>query len=259
MARIIINSDDFGMNETINDATISAFKSNLISSTTTLVNYPDGLIDAHLKLVNNKIQMNSIGIHLNLTTGKPLTESISKNPRFCENGFFHSKIRSKPLLFLDKKSRIDVRTEIEAQIQLFIEVMGCNPSHIDGHHHIHTEFAVFRIVLLLAKKYNILCMRKSRNIGITRVSFAKKIYKSILNNIINWNFKSTNYFGSLTDLEGKILDPTKTYEIMVHAIYKDGISDVILDDDGMPLKEKIVKYLPEDLLFFSYSYFNSIN
>ena len=243
MARVIINSDDYGLNASINDAIISAFKSNLISSTTSLVNYPEGLIDGHLKLVENNIKLSSVGIHLNLTTGKPLTKSISKNSRFCENGFFHSRVRDTPLLFLDKKSRIDVKIEIEAQIQRFIEVMGCKPSHIDGHHHIHTEFAIFKIVMGLAKKYEISCMRKTRNLGIDRIGRVKKIYKWLLNFLIERNFRTTNFFGSLTDLDGQILDPTKTYEIMVHSVYLDDLPGVVFDDDGIPMHVKIDEFI----------------
>ena len=252
MARVIINSDDYGMNPSINDAIISAFNSNLISSTTCLVNYPEGLIDGHIKLVENNVKMSSVGIHLNLTTGKPLTESISKNSLFCENGFFHSRVRDTPLLILDKKSRIDVIIEIEAQIQRFIEVMRCKPSHIDGHHHIHTEFAIFRIIAGLAKKYDISCMRKTRNLGIDRIGIVKKIYKGLLNFLIERNFRTTNFFGSLADLNGQILDSTKTYEIMVHCVYKDGISNIVLDDDGIPLKDKIAMFLPQKYTFCGY-------
>lgn len=252
MARVIINSDDYGMNPSINDAIISAFNSNFISSTTCLVNYPEGFIDGHDKLVANNIKMNSVGIHLNLTTGKPLTESISKNSRFCENGFFHCRVRDTPLLFLDKKSRIDVKIEIDAQIQRFIEVMGCKPSHIDGHHHIHTEFAIFKIVMVLAKKYEISCMRKTRNLGIEGIGIVKKIYKHLLNFLIERNFSTTNFFGSLTDLDGQVLDSTKTYEIMVHAVYKDGFPNIVNDDDGLDMKHKMNKYLPNKTVKICY-------
>jgi predicted glycoside hydrolase/deacetylase ChbG (UPF0249 family) len=248
MARVIINSDDYGMNPSINDAIISAFYSNLISSTTCLVNYPEGLIDGHIKLVENNIKMSSVGIHLNLTTGKPLTESISKNSLFCENGFFHSRVRDTPLLILDKKSRIDVIIEIEAQIQRFIEVMGCKPSHIDGHHHIHTEFAIFRIIVGLAKKFDISCMRKTRNLGIDRIGIVKKIYKGLLNFLIERNFRTTNFFGSLADLDGQILGSTKTYEIMVHAVFLDNSPGVVFDDDGKDLGDKIKKLKRQNYL-----------
>jgi hypothetical protein len=252
MIRVILNSDDFGLSTSINDAIIMAFNQKLISSTTTLVNYPAGLIDGRAKLLDNNISPSAVGIHLNLTTGKPLTESISQNPRFCENGFFHCRVRDKPLLFLDKKSRKDVRVEIEAQIQRFIDVMGFKPSHIDGHHHIQTEFAIFRILLGQAKKYDINCMRKTRNLGIDRIGLVKKIYKGFLNFLIERNFRSADFFGSLTDLDGQILDPTKTYEIMVHAIYKDGTFNVVLDDDGIEMKEKIDKFIPKTITLFDY-------
>jgi len=252
MIRVIINSDDFGFDQTVNSSIINAFNSGLISSTTTLVNYPDGLLDGYSKLLDNNIDFNSVGIHLNLTTGKPLTKSISKNPIFCLNGAFHSRIRDKPKFYFNKKSRADVQAELEAQILRFIEVMGSKPSHIDGHHHIHTEYAIFKIIVKLAKKHQILYIRKTRNLGIRDISLNKKLYKCFLNSIINKDFISTNFFGSLNDLEGHEFDYSKTYEIMVHAVSKNDFSNIVLDDDGLILKDKIRKYLPDKFLLCRY-------
>lgn len=253
MARIIINSDDYGLNASTNDAIIFAFQNQLISSTTTLVNYPEGLIDGQAKLQKNNIKLSSVGIHLNLTTGKPLTEAISKNIHFCENGFFHSRAREKPILFLNKKSQVDVQLELEAQILRFIEIMGRVPAHIDGHHHIHTEYAIFKIIAGLAKKYDVRCMRKTRNLGIGRLRIDKRIYKWVLNFLIDTNFTSTNFFGSLTDLDGHVLDPSKTYEIMVHALLVKDAPGIVFDDDGIEMKVKIDMYLPNDIEKMTYT------
>ena len=252
MIRVIINSDDFGFDQTVNSSIIKAFNSGLISSTTTLVNYPDGLLDGYSKLCNSNINFNSVGIHLNLTTGKPLTKSISNNPNFCMNRTFHSRVRDKPRFYFNKKSRADIEAELEAQILRFIDVMGSKPSHIDGHHHIHTEYAIFKIIAKLAKKYKIHHIRKTRNLGIKGISLTKKLYKYFLNYIINKNFSSTKYFGSLNDLEGHEFDYSQTYEIMVHAVYENEFSNRVLDDDGLILKDKIRKYLPDKFLLCRY-------
>ena len=252
MARIIINSDDFGLNEEINDAIILAFNKNLISTTTSLVNYDDGLIDGKKKLLENNICENRIGIHVNLTTGRPLSYSISKNAKFCNDGYFHSRTRLKPILYLDKQSEFDVLLELESQILRFQEVMGFLPSHIDGHHHIHTEYAIFKILRRLAIKYGIKYVRLSRNVGVRSISCQKYMYKKFFNYLVNKNFETTTFFGSLDDYTGINFHDTCTYEVMVHAKILRSLPGIVFDDDGIELDVKLIRILPQSFTLITY-------
>lgn len=236
---IIVNSDDFAASPSINKATHIAFKKGLISSTSAIMNFKEGLIDAVCYIEKNKIDTQAIGIHLNLTQGIPLTEKIKDNPKFCTDGSFNDNRSSTRIFTLDLYSKLCVYEELEAQMNLFIEKFGFSPSHIDSHQHIHTEWAIANCVVKLAKNYKIKCIRLSRNTGVSN-SLKKKIYKILFNNYIRFKgFKVTDKFGDINDLVISKINSTKNYEIMVHATMSSDKNDIV-DFDNENLNQKLL-------------------
>ncbi|NNL01970.1 MAG: ChbG/HpnK family deacetylase [Eudoraea sp.] len=232
---VIINSDDFGHSPEVNQAIYQSFKNNLISSTSTLVNFDKGLNDATTYTKNNRIDQGAIGIHFNLTDGTPLTNGIKKVSRFTKNGVLATS-RARAILRLTNIEKIAVENEFDAQLKKFISNFGFKPSHIDSHHHIHTEWAIFKIVLKIAKKNEINCIRISRTTG-ENISFKNRVYKQIINTILRFNgFITVNQFGSLDDFKNTIFNKNKDYEIMVHSLLK---QEKLTDIDGKSLKEKV--------------------
>ena len=111
--KIIINADDFGMSTEANRAIVEAFEKNVISSTTLMANM-SGFNEA-CELAHCHRLLGKIGVHLNLTSGYPLSEPIRKCSRFCEeSGMFRSR---QTRFRLSKEERLAVETEIEAQSQ----------------------------------------------------------------------------------------------------------------------------------------------
>ncbi len=237
---IIINSDDFGFSPEINKATYIAFKEGLISSTTTLVNFEEGFIDALKYIKEDKLDKKAIGIHLNLTEGIPLTEKIKKNPRFCVDGKFINKRSSATAFKLDAFSKECVYEEIEAQLKRFISKFGFIPSHIDSHHHIHTEFSITKCILDLAKKYKIKCIRLARNTG-EKNDIKRAIYRGLLNGYMRLRgARGTDKFGGVEDIIFSGIKPNVNYEIMVHAILPLN-EEKLVDLDNLDLRGKLVK------------------
>lgn len=115
---------------------------------------------------------------------------------------------------------------------------GIVPSHIDSHHHVHTEWSIGSLVIKIAKKYNIHSIRLSRNTGVG-ITFEKKIYKYLYNTRLKlYGFRVTDYFDDYVDLMQKKL--TSDVELMVHPLLKD---DVLVDLDGTKLELVIEKIL----------------
>lgn len=251
---IIINSDDFGYSPEVNYAIVSAFQNNLISSTTTLVNFPKGFSDAKRLLIEKTVSQSSIGIHFNLTEGEPLTKAIKDNPLFCTDGRFNGSVRRNGLFFMDKQSYEQVYEELDNQLMKFINELGFLPSHIDGHHHIHTEWAIGKVVKRIAKKHKVQKIRITRNTGI-EASFLKKIYRRLYNLNLKINgFITVSNFGDINDMLGLSFNKKESYEIMVHAISCSSNKDIILDLDKKNMKEQLRKLFKSDQwLLFSYS------
>ena len=212
----IINADDFGLSESATNAITEAFRKGLISDTTMLAN--GEAFDAAVKLATENGFDKNVGIHFNLTAGKPLTDGIKNFPAFCENGVFHGNInRLKPLCSAEKSA---IYKELSAQVTK-IKTAGFAIDHADSHHHIHTAVFIAPIVFHVCGEFGIDKIRLHRNIG--NIPTYKRVVKRIYNMILcKKGFKATAYFGGIDDINNARLPDN--LEIMVHPDYNtDGI------------------------------------
>ena len=145
--RILVNADDFGLTKTSTDAILECFKKGLISTTTMVANGEYFLYA--LDKVKGTQFIDKIGIHINLTEGKPLTNGISKNKKFCDSG---GNFICYPYRYarLNKNDKQNVYDEIEAQFDRIIK-SGIKIHHVDSHHHVHNSFRILPIVLKIMK------------------------------------------------------------------------------------------------------------
>tara|TARA_Y100000385_G_C13052118_1_gene620287 strand:+ start:873 stop:1679 length:807 start_codon:yes stop_codon:yes gene_type:complete len=219
MARFIINCDDFGQDRDTNQAIQMAFQAGLISSTTLLANMA-GFNDAITMIHEGSIPIHAVGIHLNLTQGKPLTNEIKNESRFCKNDLFHGQVRQSPVFFLTTSEKRAVRVEIGAQI-LKLREHGVPISHADGHHHIHTEWGIFNAIKDILKEKKIDKVRISRTLGVKgekRKTHFKLIYKVIFNRYLRRSsFSTCEEMGEFTDYFNSIVREGAN-EIMVHFV-----------------------------------------
>jgi chitin disaccharide deacetylase len=234
---IIVNSDDFGLSKSVNEATLRGFESGVISSTTLMVSM-EGFEDAVEKTHQNPILKNAIGLHLNLTEGTPLTDAMKSSKLFCRDGQFSYR-REKQIFTVPQHEKAALYGEITAQIKKAVD-HGIMPTHLDGHHHIHTEFGILNYYIAAAKEFGISKIRLTKNVG--KTSAARVIYK----NMFNWYIRSVksmtttdvfcgaNEYGPIMNLAAY---KTKNIEIMVHAMLNE--KNEVTDIDGINLDEKM--------------------
>jgi predicted glycoside hydrolase/deacetylase ChbG (UPF0249 family) len=103
---LVVNADDFGMSAGVNEGIIDAHVNGIVTSTSLMVNRPGSehaaaLLDAHPSL--------SVGLHL-------------EDDGVCD---------------LDDPAR--AAELFAAQLERFRELTGSDPTHIDSHHHVHSE------------------------------------------------------------------------------------------------------------------------
>ena len=247
--KIIINGDDFGMNTSINTAVIKSFENSLISSTSIITNM-QGFKDAVHLFHANKYLPRNVGVHINLTEGFPLTEPIKKCKRFCnKEGLFIHK-RKQPIFLLTSEEKSAVYKEIKAQISKTFD-SHISPSHLDSHHHIHTEWGVSKIVIQLAKEFRIHKMRVCRNMGKDHNSF-KKIYKTAFNFYLKskLGIKGSHFFGEINDLVKmqKQIPAGNIIEIMTHPRFDD--NGTLVDYDLNCLQRKLTPLLSSNKISY---------
>lgn len=145
MKNLIINADDLGADEARNRGIFEAIEAGRVTSVSVLVN-GDGFEDAMERWERLGITEISLGIHINLSEGKP----VSKDLRMltAKDGFFRGKQATHTLL--NQPSRIELEREIQKEINAQIQVLAkfkIPITHLDGHQHIHITPVVLPIVL----------------------------------------------------------------------------------------------------------------
>ena len=223
---LIVNADDLGLNESVNAAIADAFEQHLIDRTTLLANMPSAA-DA-MELAEDKGFAGKVGIHLNLTSGRPLTGELAADPLICgPSGEFSADFarNMKTRFFLPAATSRLIEKEIRAQLDEYRR-LGGTLWHIDSHHHVHTDPSVWRILKKVLPDYPITSVRLGRNMY-TGGNVLFRIYKAMYNSSVR-RFCSTreDYFGSAGDYGSFIAkkpDAAIKYEVevMVHPVYDD--------------------------------------
>lgn len=217
MRILIVNADDFGLCEGTNYGIISAHYHGIVTSTTMLVNMP-GLNHA-LSLIKDVPNL-GIGLHLNITLGKPLTKADSL---VKDNKEFY-KPKENPNQ--DSFDENEIYQEFRAQYLKFIDVMGRKPTHLDSHLYAHQIYPkAQKAALLLAEEIGI----PLRDVSTT------KYKKAFFIDTFKANDKDENDLKKLLD-ELNISDGIS--ELMVHPAF---IDSFLLKNSSYNL-QRLVEY-----------------
>lgn len=216
-----INADDFGIDENRTKAILEGFKLGVVTHTTAMANMP--YFDEAMKFAKQDGISDKVGLHLNLTEGPAMTDPIKDCPFFCdkEGNFkvdFHLSMKNR--IMLPHKYYPILKEEIEAQMRKFRET-GSTNTHLDSHHHVHTDFTVAKVAFPLAKKYGFKTIRLSRNLS-NELGMIKKVYKFIYNKVkVPKDCRWSDWFGGFEDFKSNIqmVRNGDVVEIMVHPMY----------------------------------------
>ena len=138
--RLIVNADDWGMTRGVSEGILAAHRHGIVTSTTVLVT-----ADLDRALVARLLDSGlGVGLHVNLTLGKPLTRGrslVDDQRRFVRDAR-HAAARA---------AAADVRAEIEAQVAKFQKTFRRAPTHLDTHHHVGLHPPVREVVVHVAR------------------------------------------------------------------------------------------------------------
>lgn len=144
--KLIINADDYGLSQGVCLGILKAHRDGILTSTTCMMNMEN--IEEYLTWAKGYPDL-GLGVHLNITVGKPLT----KVSFIDEFGNFKSRDTYKnrePIV-----NQKELYQEWKAQIEKFIQIVGHKPTHLDSHHHVHLLKSNIDVVLKLAHEYNL--------------------------------------------------------------------------------------------------------
>ena len=156
MKKLIVNADDFGLTEGVNRAIIDGHRNGIVTSTTLMAN---GQAFDHAVAAASAAPELGVGVHLNLTQGRP-TCSVSQVRSILNPGgtFYPNPGVLARQILTRKVSPIDIENELRSQIEK-IALAGIRITHLDSHRHIHLLPPIFGVVVKLAQEYRIDCVR----------------------------------------------------------------------------------------------------
>ena len=236
LGTVIVNADDFGMSSLINRAIVACFDQGLISSTTVMANMP-GFEEACELAVANQLT-DCVGVHVNLTEGRPLLPDLCRNPALCDAGGNFRRFRSR---ILSSSDRSQISAEVTTQIQR-CRWAGLRLTHADSHQHVHNEPMVFLAVQSVLKQQGILHLRISRNMDLLPRTSIKQFAKVCFNQLIAAHgLRGTDYFGSVSNFEqfrnANLLDYA-SFEILTHPSFDE--RGILVDHvENLPLADRL--------------------
>jgi hypothetical protein len=125
--RLIVNADDFGLTDGVSRGILAAHRHGIVTSATMLVN--GGI--ARERVAEALDAGLGLGLHVNLTLGRPLTRGRSLAG--ADGTFVRDPKRAAA-----RAEPKDVEREIAAQIEAFEKLARRSPTHLDSHHHVGT-------------------------------------------------------------------------------------------------------------------------
>ncbi len=133
--QLIINADDFGLTKATNEAVFELAKLGTVSSTTVMVN----MLYASEAVKLTGIHGFGVGLHFNLTQGRPLSNPELIPSLVKENGCFLNITTLKKKIKNNEISKAEVLIELNAQFSRLENIIGSNISHIDSHQDINKQ------------------------------------------------------------------------------------------------------------------------
>lgn len=159
MPQLIVNADDLGFSPGTNEGILAAYQNGIVTSTTVMVNLD--YAEAGIRQLQTNAPNIGVGLHINLTHGKPISSPERIPSLVSDDGNFYPETR-----LLEVALNYDgdeLYEEIAAQIERFVTLMGKPPTHLDSHYHIaFLHPLALEATLALSAEYGGLPMRGSQ-------------------------------------------------------------------------------------------------
>lgn len=153
---VLFSADDFGISPLVNAAVAKAHRVGMLGSAGLMVT---GAAFREAVQFAKEYPTLSVGLHLTLLQARPVLSDVQLPHLSGRSGQFpENPVWAGFQFYFQRAVRKELAKEIEAQLVRFLKT-GLEPTHIDGHHHLHVHPAVFPIVLKLMKELSVPAIR----------------------------------------------------------------------------------------------------
>lgn len=152
MAQIIVNADDFGLHESVNEGIIIGHNRGIITSTTLLANGP-AFDDAVAKAKAHPSL--GVGIHIGLVGGLDPVSDPQDVPSLLVDGKLPASYEEfMKRLYTKQIQGRELYLEIRNQVEKVMNT-GLTITHVDGHQHMHVLPAVVNLLSPIMKEFGL--------------------------------------------------------------------------------------------------------
>ncbi len=143
--RLIINADDFGQSQGINDGIIRCHEQGVVTSASLMVRWPWARAAAEYARDRPAL---SVGLHIDL------------GEWVCQNGEWRPLYQVVP-----PNAPSAIEAEIACQLEMFQRLVRRDPTHLDSHQHVHRHEPVRTFVTQISDRLGVPC--RSFSDGVT--------------------------------------------------------------------------------------------
>jgi len=163
--KLLVVADDFGFCPEVNRAVCALHRAGRLSGASLLVNTP------HFKTAINmaKKAKLAVGLHLNITQGKPVLPPSSLKSLVNKDGYFLGKSKLLLKAVAGLLSPAELEAEIKAQTDR-ISATGLRVSFANGHQNAHLYPRIFPLFLKVIRKQGIKYHRPVEDLALTDIS-----------------------------------------------------------------------------------------
>jgi predicted glycoside hydrolase/deacetylase ChbG (UPF0249 family) len=156
--QLIITGDDYGLCTAVNDAIEECLAAGAVGATCVMTNMPSCAQAAGLR---GQFPLSSIGLHWNLTQGKPLLTPASVPSLVGADGRFAGSLRRR--WWARELNFAEMRAELVVQYERFRSLAG-KPDFWNTHQNVHVYPGLFQFFVGLGNELNIPAMRSHERI-----------------------------------------------------------------------------------------------
>ncbi len=153
--QVIVNGDDFGLSPGVNEAIRTLHKKGRLNSVSIMVNMPWS--PEALAYARSAADLR-LGLHLNLTTGRPVLPAGRVPTLVDGRGSFYDLSALLSRLVAGRINRSEIRAELAAQMETCLK-SGLRPTHVDSHMHFHALPSLGQMVVDLAGRFGVGAVR----------------------------------------------------------------------------------------------------
>ncbi len=226
--KVIVNADDMGMSDEVNQSIIKLHQKGVVSSTSLMANGPR--FNEALELLSQEPEL-GVGVHLcldgNYNSARDYVSLLDP-----ANNTFYNKEEAISRIRRSAFDKDEIYREFSLQIEKILD-HGIRVSQLDTHHHLHLYFPVLSQVIRVAKKYKISYIRSQRLSSCLSKGYLNNLYRYMHHLYLNMQLNSVQgYYDpeiencsgnetNFTRLEKMLASGRGIMEIMLHPVGED--------------------------------------